>query len=153
MKDICYIRRRTKTKTRERLTERLPLRSGNFHPGQTGCIGISVFASMQMLLPSFRNKLRGLPSHNHLVCLSFQFWYTPCRPSCACARESEQLLPFRTAWISVLLFTLGIIVLECVIKRHVYLHTARITYAKSRNLVLNHVPAQNTEFWMIFFHL
>lgn len=140
---VFAIRRREENKNENETTfngktsitfRELPLRANRLHWDFRVCVDAN--ASNLSLPFVLWNKLRGLPSLYHLVCLSFQLWYTPRRASCACAHESEELLPFRAAWISVLLFTLGIIVLECVIKRHVYLHTAHVWIIKKSRFKL-----------------
>lgn len=65
----------------------VPLRANRLHWDFRVCVDAN--ASNLSLPFVLRNKLRGLPSLYHLVCLSFQLWYTP-RPSCACAHESEE---------------------------------------------------------------
>lgn len=85
---------------RQRLTERLPLHSGKFHSGQTGCIGISVFASMQMLptspfLSYFGTSFEGCRHCITLFVLASSFDTLLARAAHALT-NLRKLLPFRT---------------------------------------------------------
>lgn len=104
-----------------------------------------MFASMQMLptspfLSYFGTNFEGCRHCITLFVLASSFDTLLARRDAHAPTNPRNFFHFEQHWISVLLFTLGIIVLECVIKRHVYLHTthARIFIYVSRNLVLNY---------------